>query len=97
MSPAQREQIKLALGRDVLSVAQEIQFCLNTYGKADAALWRRFLEALHKSAGDEVMNSPLGLTIQMAILGRIQNGNDGASEPRRKPSGGFPGSGRREW
>jgi hypothetical protein len=89
MSPAQREQIKLALGRDVLSVAQEIHFCLNSYGKADADLWRKFLEALHKSAGDEVMNAPLGLTIQLAILGRIQGEQyDGASLPRR--GGGFP-------
>ena len=91
VTAAQREQIKLALGRDVLKVAEEVQSCLSTYGKCDAALWRRFLETLWKGAGDEAMGSPVGLAIQMAILGRINDGrNDDASERRRKPGGGFP-------
>jgi hypothetical protein len=48
MTAAQRFSIQTALGRDVLRLAEEIQFCLNTYRKRDAALWRRFLEALSK-------------------------------------------------
>jgi len=66
-------------------------FHLSTYGRADAALWRDFLQALLDGAGDEVMNSPLGLAVQMAILGRIQgdsNGNGRAGLPSR--GWGFP-------
>jgi hypothetical protein len=40
---------------------------------------------------ETIMNSPLGLAIQMAILGKIQgatNGNNDASERRRIPSEG---------
>ncbi len=89
MTAAQREQIRLALGRDTLRIAQELQFCLNTYGRADTSKWREFLEALHQGAGDEAMSSPVGLALQLAILGRIQGEqNDGASLPRR--GGGFP-------
>ena len=92
MTAAQRLSIQTALGRDVLQLAEEIQFCLNTYRKCDAALWRRFLEALLKGAGD-AMESPIGLTLQLAILGKIQGEqNDGASLPRR--GGGFPSNGR---
>ena len=47
MTAAQREQIRLALGRDTLRIAQEIQFLLNSYGRCDAAKWREFLEALY--------------------------------------------------
>ena len=72
MTAAQREQIKLALGRDVLRIAEEIQFCLNTYGKCDAAKWREFLQALFEGAGDEAMSSPAGLVLQLAILGKIR-------------------------
>jgi hypothetical protein len=93
MTAAQRLSIQTALGRDVLQLAEEIQFCLNTYRKCDAALWRRFLEALLKGAGGEVMGSPLGLTMQLAILGRIQNATNDANERRTKsPGGGFPNS-----
>lgn len=92
MTAAMRLQIQTALGRDVVKAAEQIQFCLNTYQKADAALWRTFLQALHEGAGETVMFSPLGMVMQLAILGRIQNGNDGAALPRRKPTAGsgFP-------
>lgn len=77
MTAAQRMLIGKALGPGVLQAAEQIQFCLNTYGKADAALWRDFLQKLWNGAGDEVMNSPLGLAMQIAIQGRIQGDNNG--------------------
>jgi len=82
MTAAQRMLMGTALGRDVLSASETIQFHLNTYGRCDVRLWKDFLEKLHKGAGDEVMGSPLGLATQLAILGRIQgdsNGKDDAS------------------
>jgi hypothetical protein len=72
-----------------MRAADALQFHLSTYQKAPAALWREFLQALHEGAGDEVMNSALGLAVRMAILGRIQN--DDASERRHAGRGsGFP-------
>jgi hypothetical protein len=81
------------LGRDVLAAAETIQFHLCSYGKCDAALWRDFLQKLHKGAGDEVMGSPLGMALQMAIHGRILGDPNGdASVQRRAGRGsGFPG------
>ena len=82
--------IQKELGPAVLKKADEIQFLLNTYQKADATEWRDLLQALFDGAGEEAMSSPLGMAIQTAIQGRIQNDN-GASVPRqRRPRGGFP-------
>jgi hypothetical protein len=91
VTAAQRMMISTALGPGVMQAVDLIQFHLNTYGKTDGKLWRDLLQALHDGAGDEAMGSPLGLALQMAIHGRIQNGNDdSASERRPKPGGGFP-------
>jgi hypothetical protein len=91
VTAAQRLSIQTALGRDVLQLAEEIQFCLNTYRKCDAALWRRFLEALLKGAGD-AMESPIGLTLQLAILGKIQGDSDASLQRSAGRGSGFPNS-----
>lgn len=90
ITAAQRMTITRALGPAVMRAADALHSQLSTWGKADARLWRSFLQALHEGVGDEVMNSPLGLAVQMAILGRMKNGNDDAGERRPKPGGGFP-------
>jgi hypothetical protein len=89
ITAAQRMTITRALGRDVMRAADALHSQINEHGKADAALWQAFLQALHEGAGDEVMGSPLGMAVQMAILGRIY-GNDDASERRRSRGSGFP-------
>jgi hypothetical protein len=89
ISAEQRMTISEELGPRVMQAVDALQFHLSSYGKADAALWRTFLQALHEGAGDEVMNSPLGLAMQMAILGRIENANDASDRAVRKPGLGF--------
>jgi len=91
MTAAQRMLIGQALGRDVLSAAETLNFHLNAYGKADASLWRELLEKLFEGAGDELMGSPLGLTIQIAILGKIQGDSDASVQRRAGRGSGFPG------
>ncbi len=92
MTAAQREHIRLALGRNVLRAADALRVQLNEHGKAPASMWRDFLQALHEGAGD-AMSSPLGMVMQLAIVGKIQgarNDTDDASERRRSPGAGFP-------
>jgi hypothetical protein len=82
-----RAQIELALGKDVLRIAEEIHFHLSSYQKAPASLWRELLQALHQHP--DLMETPLGMVFTFAVLGRMNNANGGASEPSR--GGGFPG------
>jgi hypothetical protein len=95
-SAAERMNIGRVLGHDVLKAADAIQAELTTYGKARAASWRTLLQALMDGAGD-AMSSPVGMSIQLAILGKIQGAkdanDDGASERQSgRPGAGFPGN-----
>jgi hypothetical protein len=86
ITAAQRMTITRELGPGVMRAADALRVQLNEHGKADAALWRAFLQALMDGAGD-AMSSPLGMAIQLAIVGKIQgdrNANDDASERRSK-------------
>jgi hypothetical protein len=89
MTAAQRLTIQTSLGRDVVRIAEEIHFLLNSYGKCDAAKWREFLAALHEGGGD-AMNSPIGLTLQLAILGRIKGDSDASLQRSAGRGSGFP-------
>lgn len=92
-----RMQVQTALGREALRIADRIHAQLEQYGHADASDWRALLEELYRTAGD-ALQSPIGMLIQMAILGRIRgdrNEQDDASERRPSPGAGFPGRGRR--
>jgi hypothetical protein len=90
ITAAQRMMITKALGPAVMRAAEALHSQLSTWGKADAALWRNFLQALHEGAGDEVMNSPLGLTMQLAILGKIQGDSDASLQRSAGRGSGFP-------
>jgi hypothetical protein len=90
MPAAQRLQIQTALGRDVLRLASEIEFCLSSYGKCDAGKWREFLQALHEGAGEEVMGSSIGQVLQLAILGKIRGDSDASLQRRAGRGSGFP-------
>jgi hypothetical protein len=68
---SQRAQIQLALGKDVLRIAEEIHFHLSSYQKAPASLWRELLQALHQHP--DLMESPVGMTFTYAVLGRMNN------------------------
>jgi hypothetical protein len=91
ITAAQRIMISTALGPGVMQAVNEIQYNLQSYGRADAKLWRDLLQVLHDGAGDAI-ESPLGMALQMAIHGKIgdPNGNGDASLQRRKPGSGFP-------
>ena len=95
MTAAQRLSIRTALGRDVAKLAEEIQRDLDKSGTCAASKWREFLQALHRSAGDEVMGSRVGQALQLAILGRIQQGDQNGNANLRSPGGGFPP--KRQW
>ncbi len=88
ITTAQRAQIALALGRDTLRIAERINAALEQDGSAPGYLWRELLENLYQSP--DLMESPLGQLFTYAVLGRMNNGNDDASERRPKPGGGFP-------
>jgi len=91
MTAAQRMTITRELGPRVMKAAEQIQFRLNTYGKADASLWRNLLTEIHATPeGEKQLSTSAGQIFQLAILGRLQNGNDDASLRRREPGGGFP-------
>ena len=66
MTVAQRMLIG-QLGPDVLRATERLQSCLLSFGKADAALWREFLEKLMRGPNAEVMNTPLGIALQWAL------------------------------
>jgi hypothetical protein len=91
ITAAQRMTITRELGPGVMRAADALRVQLSEHGKANAALWRAFLQALMDGAGD-AMSSPIGMAIQLAIVGKIQGETNGdTSECRsRKPSGGFP-------
>jgi hypothetical protein len=72
MTAAERMSIGAALGRDVLQAADALRAQLNEHGKASAAMWRAFLQALMDGAGETAMSTPVGMAIQMAILSKIQ-------------------------
>jgi hypothetical protein len=87
--------VSIALGPRVTSAALAVARELAETGKASSNAWRIFLQALWEH--EEVMNSPLGLAVQMAILGRIngdnENGNGNDASARRQQSSrgaGFP-------
>ena len=71
ITPAQRMTITRELGPGVMRAADALRVQLNGHGKADATLWRAFLQALMDGAGD-AMSSPIGVTLQLAIVGKIQ-------------------------
>jgi hypothetical protein len=88
-------QVCIALGPRVTSAALAVARELRETGRASSNAWRIFLEALHEGAGETAMNSPIGLAIQMAILGRIngdnENGNDASVRRQQSSRGaGFP-------
>ena len=72
LTAAERMRIGAALGRPALRPAEALCAELNQHGRARAESWRAFLRALHEGAGEAVMSSPLGLAVQLAIVGRIQ-------------------------
>jgi hypothetical protein len=82
------------LGRGVLKAADALQAEIAANGTAGPGLWRNFLQALFDGAGDLVMGSPLGLAIQIAVSGKIREGetHDDANERRRSQSADFTGN-----
>ena len=90
ITAAQRMTITRALGPGVMRAADALHLQLSTWGKADARLWRNFLQESMDGGGETAMSTPIGMAVQMAILGRIQNATDDTSECRPKPGGGFP-------
>jgi hypothetical protein len=93
MTAVERMRVVSALGHETLRAADALRVQLNTYGKAPAAMWRKFLRALMEGAGATVMSSPLGLAIQLAIIGTIQgatNGNEDQGASSRSRGSGFP-------
>ena len=88
ITAAQRAQIQLALGRDTLQIAESIHAALEQHGRAPRHLWRALLDKLYQSP--DLMETPLGQLFTYAVLGRMNNGNDDASERRPKPGCGFP-------
>lgn len=93
MTAAERTRIMRLLGRPVIETADALRVQLNNAGHAPAGLWRNFLQSLMDGAG-EAMETPVGVALQLAIVGKIQGdrNDDRTSEPcRAKPSGGFPG------
>lgn len=69
LTVAERMQIGSALGRPVLRAADALRVQLNEHSKAPASMWRAFLQALLDGAGD-AMSSPIGMALQLAIVGR---------------------------
>lgn len=70
LTAAQRMQLRSALGPDVLRAAERLQQSFETDGRAPAFLWRELLQVLHRQHAD-VMESPMGQLISVAVLGRI--------------------------
>jgi len=70
----ERMQIQAALGRDCLRIAEELHCHLETEGSAPRHLWRALLQELQTSAED-ALQSPVGLTIQGAIIDLLQGDN----------------------
>jgi len=96
LTAAERMNITRLLGRPVIETADALRVQLNNAGTAPAWMWRAFLQTLMEGAGD-AMSSPIGITIQSAIVGKINSGdnygNDDASERHRgRPDEGFPGN-----
>jgi hypothetical protein len=96
MTTAERLRISAALGHPALRAADALRVQLNEHGKAPASMWRAFLQALIDGAGETAMSTPVGMALQLAIVGKIQgerNENDDASERhQRRPGEGFPGN-----
>jgi hypothetical protein len=93
INAAELSRISISLGPRVTSAALALHRELSESGKASANAWRVFLTALHEGAGEEVMTSPLGLAVQMAILGKIEeskNGNDANVRQQSSRGAGFP-------
>jgi hypothetical protein len=91
ITAAQRAQIRLALGKEVMDIAEQIHFELSSYGRCNAAKWRDLIQTLWKQHPD-LMETPQGAIFTYSILGRFDNGeNDDAGERHRRPGGGFPG------
>ena len=78
----------------VTSAALSLALELNQMGKDSANAWHIFLEAHHEGAGETVMSSPLGLAVQIRIIGTIEgdrNGNDASARRQKSSRGaGFP-------
>jgi hypothetical protein len=69
LTAAERMQLRSALGPEVVRVADRLQQAFEADGRADAALWRELLQALHKHG--ELMETPLGQLVTYTVLGRI--------------------------
>jgi hypothetical protein len=91
LTAAERMRIGAALGRPALRAADALRVQLNEHGKAPASMWRAFLRALMDGAGD-AMSSPIGMALQLAIVGKIQEREDDDDATARRPSprAGFP-------
>lgn len=98
LTAAERMNIARLLGRPVIETADALRVRLNNAGEAPAWMWRAFLQALMEGAGD-AMSSPIGIAIQLAIVGKINSGETNANDTSEcrngKPSGGFPS--KRQW
>jgi hypothetical protein len=89
MTAAQRLQITTALGKDCLAIAEQIVGEMEQSKSAPRWMWHRLLSLLHEHHQD-VMETPLGALFTYAVLGRIQNATDDASERRRASRGAGP-------
>jgi len=91
----QQQSIRIALGGDVLSVAQQIDTLLESGLTVPGYLWTELLAALNAGSPD-LMETPFGRAFTYLVQEKISNGNDDASlRRRRKPSLGYAG-GQRE-
>ena len=70
LTAAERMRIGSALGRDVLKVADALQLELSAPSHAPVASCA-LLRAPTDGAGSDAMSSPLGMAVQLAVLGKI--------------------------